>query len=293
MSEKTSDPRAAEGDVRSVTAVDGVGLDYEVLGEGPPVALLHGAFVGRRAFSRQTRVLAERHRLILPSSRGHDGTDVTLPPDYGFATSEISDLAAVLDAVGADRVHLVGHSSGGAAAFAFARRYPERVDRMVLIEPTLLALLPPAVFDSVATAASSIIDLGDREGGVAALDATFAYMGGDAWQGLDPASRSSRLAPLARMAPMVAPHWRALLDYVVTPGDLAALSPPTLLIYGEKSVEFEASIAACWRAYRPDLALIEVEGAGHNIHRERPDIVNPAMVDHLGGAGSLAADLSP
>ncbi len=164
---------------------------------------------------------------------------------------------------------------------------------MVLIEPMLLALLPPGVFDSVAAAAAAIIDLGDRQGGVAALDATFAYMGGDAWRGLDPAARSTRLAAIARMGPMVAPHWRALLDYVVTPGDLAALSPPTLLIYGEKSVEFEASLAACWRAYRADLPLIEVEGAGHNIHRERPDIVNPAIVDHLGGAESFVADRSP
>jgi pimeloyl-ACP methyl ester carboxylesterase len=58
---------------RSVSASDGVQIEYEVLGTGAPLLLVHGGFAGRSTFSRQ-RVLADHHRLIIPSSRGHDGT---------------------------------------------------------------------------------------------------------------------------------------------------------------------------------------------------------------------------
>src|SRR5947207_3414 len=123
------------GEMRSVAAPAGVKIEYEVVGAGKPVVLLHGGFAGRSTFSRQ-RSLAEHYRLILPSSRGHDRTDGTLPPAYGFDTSEVDDVCAVLKAEGVDRTHLIGHSSGGATAFAFARRFPQQVDHLVLICPT-------------------------------------------------------------------------------------------------------------------------------------------------------------
>ena len=76
---KLNEPAKGQpGEVRSVTASDDVKLQYETVGVGPPLVLLHGGFAGRFTFSRQ-RTLAERYRLIIPSTRGHDGTDSTLP----------------------------------------------------------------------------------------------------------------------------------------------------------------------------------------------------------------------
>ena len=158
------------GEVRSTVTDDGVEIEYEVLGSGAPLVLLHGGFAGRFTFSRQ-RSLAERYRLIIPSSRGHDGTDGTLPASFGFDTSEVDDLHAVLQAEGVSRTHVVGHSTGGATAFALARRSPERVDHLVLIEPTLLQILRRSEREPVAQLFLSIIDLGRREGGLAALRA--------------------------------------------------------------------------------------------------------------------------
>ena len=102
---------------RSVAASDGVEIEYEVLGTGPPMLLVHGGFAGRFTFSRQ-RSFAERYRLIIPIPRGHDGTDGTLPASFGFDTSEVDDLLAVLQAEGVSRTHVIGHSTGGATAFA-------------------------------------------------------------------------------------------------------------------------------------------------------------------------------
>jgi pimeloyl-ACP methyl ester carboxylesterase len=72
-----------KGDVRAVKSYDGVELHYEVLGNGPAVVLLHGALVGRGALARMLEGLAENYTLILPSSRSHDNSELTLPSDYG------------------------------------------------------------------------------------------------------------------------------------------------------------------------------------------------------------------
>ena len=124
-------------DVRSVLAADGARLEYAVAGAGPPLVLLHGFLAGRRAFSRQQPVLEKRFRLIMPSARGHDGSTATIPPGYGAGTSDVDDLAVILAAEGVDRFSMLAHSSGGATAFSFARLFPERIARLVLIEPTL------------------------------------------------------------------------------------------------------------------------------------------------------------
>jgi pimeloyl-ACP methyl ester carboxylesterase len=265
---------------RSVAASDGVEIEYEVLGKGPPMLLVHGGFAGRFTFSRQ-RSFAERYRLIIPSSRGHDGTDGTLPPSFGFATSEVDDLLAVLQAEGVNRAHMMGHSTGGATAFAFARRLPERVDRLVLIEPTLLPILPPAEREVVAELFLSIIDLGRREGGVAALCAIIDWSGGEAWHNLDDQTKASRLQALAPLAHLVAPHGQGLLALPISEADVRALEAPTLLVYGTSSFDPHPAIRDRWRELRPDLQMIVAEGAGHNVHRDKSDVVNSAVLSFV------------
>ncbi|MFP6696990.1 MAG: alpha/beta hydrolase [Alphaproteobacteria bacterium] len=272
---------AMEGDIRAVDAGDGVELHYEVLGAGPPVVMLHGSLVGRKAFSRQREALAAKYTLILPSSRGHDGTELTLPPDYGFETSEFRDLRAVLDAEGLERTHLIGHSSGGSTAFAFARDCPERVNRLVLIEPSLINLVPEAPLRVLAAETDRIIDAGERHGDLAALRVYLDDQGGNRWHALDEATKAKRLDAMAPMAPLMIPHWRILMSFKATPEDLKGLQPPTLLFYGTKSLKWEQHIAAAWRDARPDLPLITLEGAGHNVHHDCADIVNPAILDFL------------
>ena len=69
------------GEIRSVQTADGARLEYEVLGDGPPLIMLHGLLAGRFTFSRQRNAFAERYRLFLLSARGHDGSDATVPPN--------------------------------------------------------------------------------------------------------------------------------------------------------------------------------------------------------------------
>ena len=194
------------GETRAVAAGDGIELHYEVLGDGPPVVMLHGGLAGRRAFSHQREALSARHRLILPSARGNDGSDPTLPADYGFASSELRDVVRVMDAEGVERAHVVGHSSGGALAFELARRHPGRLDRLVLIEPTLIGLLPDEPRRTTVDTLTGFIEAGEREGPMACVRASLAGVGGAAWAAFEPEVREARLAGYQPMATTMGPH---------------------------------------------------------------------------------------
>ena len=152
------------GELRSATAPDGVAIAYEVARQRPASGPVARRLCRVRVNSRASEVLAERYRLIIPSSRGHDGSDWTLPVNCGSTPVRWTTFALVVDAENIDQTHVVGHSSGGATAFAFARRFPQRLDRLVLVEPTLIGLLLPQERDAIMALFQAVIDRKARRG---------------------------------------------------------------------------------------------------------------------------------
>lgn len=266
----------------SVYAPDGVCLEYEVEGEGATVVFLHGGLAGRSTFSDQRAALQPYYRLVLPSLRGHDGTEPTFGADYGIDTTEVADLDAVLEAAGVGQFSLIGHSTGGAIALAYALRSPERVERLVLIEPTLFALLPDLTRRDIFHRINEIVVRGRTMGPDAGLAATLEYLGGDAWANLHDERKSRRIAALSPMGPLILKHWESLMHYEVTVADLKATRCPVLAVYGSKSYPFEAEILEKLLAERPDFEHLWVEGAAHNVHSDRPVPVNERLLEFLG-----------
>ena len=260
--------------VRSTVAPDGAEIFYEVLGKGPAITMLHGSFVGRGAFSRQLATLGKQFRLLLVTSRGHDGTEVTLPADFAFSTTEIEDVCAVLEAENVIHTHLVAHSTGGATAFSLARDCPERVNRMVLIEPTLYRLLPTEVYQRVGQMYSAIISASEASDEVAAWQGMMEFVGGDKWHSLDETKKLRIVDALRPLSPLLAPHGRQLLDFPITEEDVRALQVPTLLFYGDDSIFFELAISDRFKSLRADFQQIQVENSGHNVHHNQANLVN-------------------
>ena len=108
---------------RDVT-VDGVRLHVAQAGEGPPVVLQHGWPQSWWAWRRVIGPLAESHHVVCPDLRGLGWSDA---PAGGYDKERFaSDLIGVLDALGLERVRLVGHDWGGFAGFLACLRAPER-----------------------------------------------------------------------------------------------------------------------------------------------------------------------
>jgi pimeloyl-ACP methyl ester carboxylesterase len=109
---------------------------YKTAGEGDPVLLIHGLGGDHRGWEFQEKDLAAQFHIIMPDLRGHGQTTVEelgmmIPPDL-----VADDLNALLDHLGHDSVHVVGHSLGGMVAQNFVLRYPKRVEKLVLVDTT-------------------------------------------------------------------------------------------------------------------------------------------------------------
>lgn len=116
------------------TTVDGRPASYAVVGEGPPVVLLHGWGLTHHTYRRVLTSLAERGFAVwAPALPGFGGTAEL--PERDFSLSGYARwVAAFLDAVGVTgRVTLVGHSFGGGVAIQTAHDHPQHVGRLVCV----------------------------------------------------------------------------------------------------------------------------------------------------------------
>jgi 3-oxoadipate enol-lactonase len=111
--------------------VRGIEFAYEEYGQGAALVLLHGFPFNRSMWREQIEALSSKHRVITPDLRGHGETEVT-----ASATMEemADDVAALLDTLEVKRAVVGGLSMGGYVALAFARKYPERLQALILAD---------------------------------------------------------------------------------------------------------------------------------------------------------------
>ncbi|MFJ3794076.1 alpha/beta fold hydrolase [Kitasatospora sp. NPDC090091] len=109
----------------------GVTLAYREHGTpgAPPLVLLHALGERARDWDGVLPELAPHHHVFALDLRGHG--DSGRPGAYGVDLMR-DDVVAFLDALGLDRVDVVGHSMGGVVAYLLAQEHPGRVGRLVL-----------------------------------------------------------------------------------------------------------------------------------------------------------------
>src|SRR3954449_3187826 len=112
--------------------VNGVHMYYATYGEGTPLVLLHGGMLSIDLnFAGLIPTLAKKHRVIGVELQGHGRTADT---DREITPAALaSDVVGLLDHLGIDRAHVLGHSMGGAVTMELAVSHPERVRSVVPI----------------------------------------------------------------------------------------------------------------------------------------------------------------
>src|SRR3989337_1977578 len=107
--------------------VNDLNMYYEVHGEGPPLVLLHGAYLTAETMGPLATGLARIRQVIVPELQAHGRTaDVDRPLTYEQMADDVADLIREL---GLERPDVVGYSMGGAAARQLATPHPAAVRR--------------------------------------------------------------------------------------------------------------------------------------------------------------------
>lgn len=263
---------------------DGVGIEYEVTGEGRPVILLHGFPDSGRLWRNQVPALAEAgFKVIVPDLRGYGKSDQ--PEDVAAYTIDklVEDTVAVLDAADAPRAHVVGHDWGSAVAWTVAATVPNRVDHLVALSVGHPTAFRAAGFQQYARSWYMLLFQfrGVAETFLTAND----WMGFRRWSGHPDADgviadleASSSLTPgLNYYRANVPPE-----SFLQAPPELPPVQAPTMGLWSTKDfalteaqmVNSEQHVTAPWRYER-------IEGAGHWMQLEAPEPVNRLLIDFL------------
>ena len=222
--------------------VGGISTLVHEAGAGTPVLLLHGSGPGVSAWANWRLVLpslARSFRVIAHDQLGFGRTDRPMDGCYGRAAWTRHALALV-DALGVERLHVVGNSMGGAIALSMAAERPELVDRLVLMGTTGVRFdLPPGLdqvwgYEPGMAEMRRLIELFAHDDAAVVTDdlVRLRYE-----TSLDPRTRES----YAQMFP--APRQRWLDDLALDEATLQRIEQPTLLVHGyeDEVIPFAAS----------------------------------------------------
>lgn len=236
---------------------------------GAPVLALHGVTGHGRRWQVLSAALPHL-RLIGVDLRGHGRSPWTPPWNL---EQHVADVLATMDALGLDRVPVLGHSFGGAIAVHLTRTAPERVERLVLLDPALGLDAQDMLETAEETRAEEVYPT--RE----AARADRAQR----WEGIDAALVEAELdAHLVQDGEGW--RYRYCRAAVVTawsemarPATVPPAGTPTLLVPAAKADFVEpAWVDACRAELGDDLVVVPVD-AGHMVFLERTADVAAAV----------------
>jgi pimeloyl-ACP methyl ester carboxylesterase len=225
---------------------DGTELAYRVAGSGPPLVCIPGGPGQAVEYLGDLGGLSSWRTLILLDNRGTGASQAPRDPVTYRVDRLAEDVEALRDHLGLDRMDLLGHSASGGICLLYAARYPDRLDHLVLVAPSLrVAGLPSdqGVDEVLARRAHEPW----YAGAVAALHAEAAspreleryrWLAAPLLYGRwDAAAQAQAAAEPAQFAqPATDGFYAGFEPDPALPGRLAALAAPVLLVAGEYDI---------------------------------------------------------
>jgi len=271
--------------IRTVV-VQGQRIAYLDVGEGPPVILIHGFGGSMWQWEHQQQALSHQFRVLTLDLLGSGLSD---KPDIEYRPDQMLDfLAGFMDAVDLPQANLVGNSMGAGLAIGMALTYPCRVDKLVLIGG-----LPPQIMDKLASPTIRraletrlpvwMVSLGNWLFGEYMTESVLREIVYDPAL-LTPAviERSNRnrqrpglIGPILTVRDNL-PLWES--GFATRIG---TLTQPTLVIWGEHDRVFPLAVGEGLHRSIKKAQFAGIPSAGHMPQWERPDLVNPSLIDFL------------
>ena len=263
--------------------VDGVGIEYEVTGEGPPVVLLHGFPDSGRLWRHQVPALADAgFQVIVPDLRGYGRSDKPEAVEAYSLLHIAGDVIAILADLNVGPAHVVGHDWGAALAWALATFRPDQVDHLVTLSvghPATFRRTPRQrekswymlLFQFPGVAERWLTEDGwfnfrawgghpDADQVVADLEATGSLTPGLKWYRAN-VPPESWVQPTLALPPVQAPT-------------MGIWSTQDGALTEAQMTDSAENVAGPWRYER-------LAGAGHWMQLEAPDEVNALLLDFL------------
>ena len=262
-------------------APDGVKLYYEQCGVGTPVVFVHEYAGDYRSWEPQVRYLSRQYRCITFSARGYPPSDVPLEGARYSQDMARDDVKALMDHLGLERAHIVGHSMGAYTTLHMGLRYPGRC--LSLTAAGCGWGSNPAEREQSARLARDIARLFKDEG-IAAAAAKYAdFAMRQQYKAKDPRGWEQFRRWMSEHS--AEGHALTMLHVQLERPTLWDLQPelreltlPLLVIVGDEDAGCLDGSVMLKRTV-PQAALLVLPRAGHTINSEEPAAFNQALLE--------------
>lgn len=257
---------------RFAAAADGARIRYRQEGRGPVVVFTHGLGSHLEAWEQTVATFRDRYTVLTWDVRGFG--DSARRADTMAPETWSSDLAAVLDEVGADDAVIGGISMGGVVSQRFALDFPERTRALILISTS------SEVNERAAAGWNARADIVERDGLAKALAPTgpaLSYGKEYRERHAEDIAEAARLTIERNDAASYAAACRAVsnIDYTA---DLETVTCPTLILQGLEDALTPPGGSVIMSRRIQGSRLVMLENCGHAIPTERPDAFH-AQID--------------
>ncbi len=244
---------------------------YTVLGEGPPLVLLHPFPAHHELWLPAAQMLSGRYRLILPDLRGHG--DSTVGDGPATMDKHAGDILRICDQERIDRAAFAGVSIGGYTMFEFWRRFRERVAALALCNTKAQSETPESRASRL-KAADDVLQRGTEP----FIESMIPKLFGKTTVATRPDLVEAAKRMMRKMSPtavnLVQKGMADRLDSVET---LKMLNVPTLILTGDEDVATPLSDAELMHKNIRDAELKLVPRAGHYAIFEQPQAVGTTL----------------
>lgn len=240
-------------------------LEYEIRGSGEPVLLIHGSHVARSFVPLlEQKVLTDDYMLIRYHRRGWLGS--SSPVGSLSIERQAADAAELLEFLGVEAAHVVGHSYGGAITLQLAHDFPERVHSLALMEAAMISVPRGKAVKELIRVAGRLYEQGEWE---AAEDwflgtpTERAHIMRNVPGGLEQA-----LADMDTFFGFEAPaheEW----EFGAEQG--TRITQPVLFMLGGESSPLYVQIGEAVRGWMPQTETVVLPGASHLLHIQDPE----------------------
>jgi esterase len=249
-------------------------LEIDVVGDGSPVVILHGLFGSSRNWRGIAQALADQHRVYCVDLRNHGRSPWAATMSY---PEMADDVRSLIKAERLERPTVIGHSMGGKTAMALALRNPEMVGQLTVVD-----IAPVGYTDRF----SGYLEA------MRAIDTSALAKRADAMQEMVERIKDADVAGvLMQNLVLYDEHfdWRLNLPVIAAEMHVLCGFPPELLlrrfkgpstlIRGGLSDYVQPGDEAAITEPFPAMRVVEIEGAGHWVHADRPAEFLAALAD--------------
>jgi 3-oxoadipate enol-lactonase len=257
--------------------INGIDIAYTDQGSGTPLVLIHGYPLSRAMWDAQVQGLSSRARVIAIDLRGHGESQA--PIWITTVDTYADDVCGLLDHLSIDKAVICGFSMGGYVAFAFLRKYPERVRGLILAVTRPQPDAPEgkaARFQSALTA--------QKSGAGAIAEAMIGRL-------LSQKSMDERPELVAKVRGImestpiqgIAGDLMAMAERPDSVEMLSSIRVPTLVVVGEMDGLTPPADAQLMAERIPGAKLEVIPGAAHLANMEEPQHFDRVVEEFLAG----------